>query len=298
MASELITICPVCNQDKFTSYITSKDYTITGEEFALQQCSHCQFILTNPRPASESIGRYYESDNYISHSGKSKTLFDKIYLTARNITLGWKHELIARYYSTPKRILDFGCGTGNFLNHMKQKGWDIRGVEPNTTAREKSNQLLSNQVFKELESLDDQCFEVITLWHVLEHIHDLNYTIQKLKNRLSTNGYLIIAVPNPNSHDSQYYRSYWAGYDVPRHLWHFTQETMRTLLLKNGLEIVQIEPMKLDAFYVSLLSEGYHNPNQNKMVSASKAFVQGLKSNWLAKKKNEYSSLIYIAKAA
>jgi 2-polyprenyl-3-methyl-5-hydroxy-6-metoxy-1,4-benzoquinol methylase len=296
MASENITTCPICDHENFKFYNKAEDYTITGETFELKQCTHCNFIITSPRPDKDSIGKYYESKNYISHSGKSTTLFDKVYLNARNITLSWKHQLIKKYFSKPTYILDYGCGTGEFLNHMKNNGWNIAGVEPTDTARQKANQLLGNKVSKDLETFKANSVKLITLWHVLEHIHDLNNTILKLKSLLTQDGLIIIAVPNPKSHDSQHYKNKWAGYDVPRHLWHFTQDTINALLKKNGLEVLEIKPMKLDSFYVSLLSEGYQNPNQPKLISGIKAFIEGLVSNFSAKKSREYSSLIYIAK--
>ncbi len=298
MASENITICPVCNHDTFSPYNSAKDYTVSGEVFTLIQCSACQFIITSPRPAKNSIARYYLSDDYISHSGKSKTLFDKIYLTARKFTLKWKHQLIADHSTHAQAILDYGCGTGEFLKHMKNRGWQIEGVEPAANARTKANEQLGNAVSETLQTVKLQSFNIITLWHVLEHIHDLNDTIQHLKHLLAKDGKMIIAVPNPKSHDSQNYQNNWAGYDVPRHLWHFTQSTMDALLKKNGLKIVETRPMKLDSYYVCLLSEGYNNLKQHKLISGIKALIEGTLSNRKAKKSKEYSSLTYIAKSA
>lgn len=296
MASESTTICPICDQENLNSFITAKDYTITGEEFELKQCANCHFIITSPRPDKDSIGKYYASENYISHSGKSKTLFDKIYLTARNITLNWKYQLISKSFPQPASILDYGCGTGEFLNYMKNKGWTVYGVEPAETARQKANKLLNGNVSEKLETIEYNSVRLITLWHVLEHIHDLNSTLQTLKNLLTSDGLLIVAVPNPNSHDSKHYKDKWAGYDVPRHLWHFSQDTMTSLLKKNGLNLIETKPMKLDSYYVSLLSEAYKNPNQSKLLTSIKAFIEGLRSNISAKKTKEYSSHIYIAK--
>lgn len=298
MSNETITTCPVCDHGNFSNYLTTKDYTVTQETFNLVKCSSCNFIFTNPRPKAESIGKFYSSDNYISHSGKSKTILDKVYLVARNITMRWKYKLITQYFATSSSILDYGCGTGEFLNYIKNKGWTVEGLEPNNKARQKANSLLNNKVYQNLKEVNNNQFRVITLWHVLEHIHDLNQTIQNLKKILSSDGVLIIAVPNPNSHDSQHYNNKWAGYDVPRHLWHFSQETMKSLLHKNGLKVVDIKPMKLDAYYVSLLSERYKNPNQFKLVSGFKAFMEGVLSNLYARKNKEHSSLIYIARHA
>lgn len=296
MTTESITSCPICENDHFIVLLRTKDYTVTGEEFEIRKCKSCQFILTSPRPSSATIGKYYASDKYISHSGTSLTLFDKVYLSARNITLKWKHHLINKYSSTPSSILDYGCGTGEFLNFQKKKGWDVTGVEPSEIARAKANILLGNKVYEHSDLLEKKSFNIITLWHVLEHVHELNPTIQKLKDLLSPEGHLIIAVPNPNSHDCHHYKNHWAGYDTPRHLWHFSQDTMKLLMKLNGLTIVETSPMKLDSYYVSLLSEGYKNPAQSKLESGIKAIIEGLKSNLAARKNNEYSSLIYVVK--
>jgi 2-polyprenyl-3-methyl-5-hydroxy-6-metoxy-1,4-benzoquinol methylase len=298
MASENIKTCPLCGGENFELYLTAKDHTVSKEVFELKKCANCNFIVTSPRPDSKSIGEYYASEDYISHSGKSTTVFDKIYLAARNLTLTWKHQLIKEYFQKPAHILDYGCGTGEFLSHMKNKGWKVSAVEPNKTARDKANLLVGNKVSQDLLSVKDHSIEVITLWHVLEHIHDLNSTILKLKSLLTSGGVIILAVPNPNSRDSVYYKNNWAGYDVPRHLWHFTQDTMAMLLKKNGLKLIAIKPMKLDSYYVSLLSEGYKNAGQSKITSAVKALVRGFISNTSARKSKEYSSLIYIAKPA
>jgi 2-polyprenyl-3-methyl-5-hydroxy-6-metoxy-1,4-benzoquinol methylase len=296
MESENITICPICESQRFTHFTTVKDCSITKEVFELITCSRCGLTITNPRPTADFIGKYYASVDYISHSGKSKTLFDKIYLTARNITLRWKHKLITDYSAQPGNILDFGCGTGEFLNFMKKKNWRVSGIEPNETARKKANELLENRVSKDLTEINDQPIDIITLWHVLEHVHDLNNTLLKLKALLKPNGHIIIAVPNPNSHDSKHYENNWAAYDVPRHLWHFTRSTMTALLNKNGLKVVEIRPMKLDSYYVSLLSEGYKYPRTSKIIAGVKAFIEGSISNLSARKNKEYSSLIYISK--
>lgn len=295
MNKEVINSCPICENVNFELFLKSKDYTITQEEFELKKCNRCHFIVTSPRPTEATIGKYYASDNYISHSGKSSTVFDKIYLAARGLTLKWKSDLINQYSPKPGTILDFGCGTGDFLHYLKNNGYQVFGVEPNESAREKANQKLQGKVSENLLAIKDNSADIITLWHVLEHVHKLNETLQSLKKKLSKKGYIIIAVPNPTSHDSTKYSDLWAGYDVPRHLWHFTQETMTALLNRNNLKLVAVKPMKLDSFYVSLLSEQYKNPAQLKIITALKAFKEGLTSNLLARKTKEYSSLIYIA---
>jgi 2-polyprenyl-3-methyl-5-hydroxy-6-metoxy-1,4-benzoquinol methylase len=295
MALESVSICPICSSSSFTKFLSAKDHTTTGEQFEIVKCAKCDFTLTNPRPDINSIGKYYQSEKYISHTGGSKSLFDKVYVFARTITLGWKLKLINKHKSVGS-ILDYGCGTGEFLHHLKNHGWATTGIEPSENARQKAASLLKTSVSESIDQIKGNEFDMITLWHVLEHIHDLNEKLLAIKSLLKQDGTIFIAVPNHEAPDAQKYGAYWAGYDVPRHLWHFSKDTMRKLFDKTGLELIDIQPMKLDAYYVSLLSEVYKNPNQNKIVSALKAVVNGFVSNLTANKTQNHSSLIYIAK--
>ncbi len=285
-----ISNCPVCDKGEFTDFIQCIDYTVTKESFQLVRCSNCNFVLTNPQPAKENLGKYYLSADYISHSGKANSLIDRLYLFLRNKSLKWKLSLLP---STKGKLLDYGCGTGEFLKTCQQDGWEISGVEPSTLAREKALKLTGAKIKSDLEESSEK-YDAISLWHVLEHVADLNKTIRQLANSLRESGQLFIAVPNHTSYDGKYYKHFWAGYDVPRHLWHFQQFTINEILKKNGLTIVQTIPMKLDSFYVSMLSEKYKN-NSHQIIQLVKAFSVGLLSNWKARKKNEYSSLIYVA---
>lgn len=297
MAHELLRQCPVCAGTTFTTYLQVKDYTTSSEEFMLQQCSQCHFVLTNPRPDQASIGRYYLSEKYISHTGSRKTFFDRIYTLVRERALIAKYNLVSRYCPSGK-ILDYGCGTGEFLHTFQKKNWTIAGVEPSEIASAKATQLLGQVPAKSLEEVSSEKFDVITLWHVLEHVHALDETIASLKSKLNTGGTIFIAVPNRESYDATHYEKYWAGYDVPRHLWHFSKENMNQLLKNCGLKIAAIEPMKFDSYYVSLLSEGYKNPSSPSWLRWTKALRTGLASNRKAGKSINYSSLIFIAKQA
>jgi 2-polyprenyl-3-methyl-5-hydroxy-6-metoxy-1,4-benzoquinol methylase len=293
MSLESVNTCPVCNDSTFQNFIKARDYTTTKEEFQIQQCANCNFLFTNPRPDSESIGKYYQSENYISHSGKSN-LFGSVYRMARRYALQSKYNLITKYHQSRGSILDFGCGTGELLKYFHERNWKITGIEPSTIAREKASILTGENIYPSIDQANQSTYDVITLWHVLEHIHNLNETITSIKEKLKPEGTLFIAVPNPASKDCKHYQENWAGYDVPRHLWHFSRETIQKLLKNHGLKIVEIIPMKLDSFYVSLLSENYTHQKRNKFINALSAFTVGLKSNLLAKKTGEYSSLIYI----
>lgn len=296
MAFESITICPVCNGTDFIPYNQCTDFTTTTETFTIIQCNTCRLLITSPRPDADSIGRYYESDKYISHTNNSKDLFDKVYKRIRRFTLRWKLKLI-RNQKLNGTILDYGCGTGEFLNYCKQSNWECYGVEPAELARKKANQLTSLPISDSLLKLNDKKFDVITLWHVLEHVDNLNEKISELKSHLAPNGTIFIAVPNHESLDAKIYKTQWAAFDVPRHLWHFSQHTMKMLLAKHGLNLIDIIPMKLDSFYVSLLSEKYKNPTANILVRVSRAIITGLRSNFAASKKQNYSSLVYISKS-
>jgi 2-polyprenyl-3-methyl-5-hydroxy-6-metoxy-1,4-benzoquinol methylase len=295
MALESVTVCPLCGSNAISEYLHVKDHTTSGEIFKIDRCSQCSFTFTNPRPDQKTIGKYYQSENYISHTGSNKKFLDRIYLIARRYTLRWKLRLIEPYTGAG-HLLDYGCGTGEFLYQSMKSGWKIQGVEPSELAREKASDLLNSKVTNSIEDIKDSKFDVITLWHVLEHIDNFEQALLKLKNLLTASGTILIAVPNHESPDAQEYKANWAGYDVPRHFSHFTKRTMELLLGNLGLHVIDIIPMKLDAYYVSLLSEKYKLPFQNKFLAALKAIKTGALSNWQARDMNNHSSLIYIAK--
>lgn len=289
---EKIEACPVCKSDKITNHIICKDHMITDESFFITQCSNCSFLFTNPRPNSENISKYYQSEEYISHSNKANNLINFIYKITRHFTISQKLRLI-NTVSKKKSLLDFGCGTGEFINKCKKKGWNINGVEPDTFAREKAKSLTNSDILSNIDDLKQiKQISLITLWHVLEHIPELNHTLAKLKSKLTKNGKILIAVPNYESYDAKHYKEYWAAYDVPRHLYHFSVKTMTLLLKNHGLKIYKIIPMKLDSFYVSLLSEKYKNGKSNYLTSIINGYTSNIHA---AKNKNNYSSLIYIA---
>jgi 2-polyprenyl-3-methyl-5-hydroxy-6-metoxy-1,4-benzoquinol methylase len=289
---EKIYKCPVCEHENLTDHLICTDHFLTGERFNITRCTSCSFLFTNPRPSEKHLGNYYKSEAYISHSDKANNLTDRIYKIARHFTLSRKLKLVNSITHT-KSILDYGCGTGDFLLTCKKDTWKISGLEPDESARKLATDKTQENIYSSIDQISDSMkVNIITLWHVLEHVPNLNMTLSRLKKKLDTEGKIIIAVPNYKSYDAQHYQQYWAAYDVPRHLYHFSQETMKLLLKKHGLEIVNIIPMKLDSFYVSLLSEKYKTGNTNYL----KSFINGYKSNIYAKNnQNNYSSLIYIA---
>lgn len=278
------------------TYLTVKDYSVSGEVFQLIYNEELDLLETSPQPQSEHIEKYYKSEDYISHTDSKRNLFEKAYHFVRSITLKQKLKLINSFETEAKMLLDVGCGTGDFLSLCKQNGWQVNGIEPNADARSIANHKVDNSVYDvdRLETFESNSFDIITLWHVLEHLPNLESHIVTFKRLLKPNGKLIIAVPNFKSFDAQHYKEFWAAYDVPRHLWHFSKESVSKIASKENLAVEKILPMKFDAFYVSLLSEKYKNGFMNPL----KAFWIGLKSNLKAKRSGEYSSMIYIIKKA
>lgn len=291
-----ISNCPVCNSDSFKSRLTCKDFTVSREDFSLVECQRCGFVFTNPRPDNAVLGNYYKSENYISHSNTRKGFVSKLYHMVRSYTLGKKVDLISRYVSRGT-LLDYGCGTGMFLQECKKAGWKVLGVEPDAGAREVAAGM-GLTVVPDKAGIGNQHlqlkFDAITLWHVLEHVTDLDETLRFFKEQLNPGGVLIIAVPNHKSFDADHYKEFWAAYDVPRHLYHFEQKTIAELLGRFDFQLQQMHPMKFDSFYVSMLSEKY----MTGRVNYFKAFWTGLRSNLKARSANRYSSVIYVFKQA
>lgn len=294
MQYEKLNECPVCSGSNLVNSLVVKDHSVSQETFNIMACNNCTFQFTNPRPDEDSIGKYYQSEDYISHSDKANTPINFLYKLARKYSLGRKRNLINKISKDNRgRILDYGCGTGYFLNTMQEDGWTTFGIEPNKEARKIASKKIKVKENIEELNLKNKKFDVITLWHVLEHIHNVNDTIKVLKSKLKEKGKLVIAVPNIDSYDNQLFEENWAAYDVPRHLYHFDQESMRTLMLKHGLKVKKIYPMKLDAYYISLLSNKY----QTRKNQYLKSIITGYKSNSYAKNNDtNYSSLIYIIK--
>jgi 2-polyprenyl-3-methyl-5-hydroxy-6-metoxy-1,4-benzoquinol methylase len=291
---QLILNCPVCGHNKFETKLSVKDYTVSNEVFEVVECHQCSLRFTQQVPDETQIGRYYQSEEYISHTDSKKGLFNNIYQLVRGFALGSKRQLVEKNMTTQgKTLLDYGCGTGAFLQEMKQHGWTVTGIEPDPGAAQKAMELTSSEVKapSALDSIEPSSFDAITLWHVLEHVHTLNETLDKLKAALKPGGFLFIAVPNYTSHDATNYQQYWAAYDVPRHLYHFSPSAMKTLIAEHGLTMKNILPMWFDAFYVSLLSEKYKH-NKTSIFSAC---ITGAVSNLKALVNREKcSSLIYV----
>ena len=272
-------------------FIKVKDNSVSKESFELLIDEELQLLKTHPQPSLDVLPKYYESEDYISHTDGKRSLFEKLYQIIKSYSLNKKVSLINSLHLQKGSLLDIGAGTGDFLATAKKSGWQITGIEPNEKA--KAISISKGVSFADnLESIESHSFDVITMWHVLEHVPNLENQIIELKRLLKPNGTIIIAVPNYKSFDAKYYGAFWAAYDVPRHLWHFSKISIEKLFAKENMKLIKILPMIFDSFYVSLLSEKYKNGKMNFI----KAFYIGLKSNMKAKRNLEYSSHIYVIK--
>lgn len=288
------THCPICNSTDISTVLSVKDFTVSGETFPVAACAVCTLRFTQNVPDAASIGPYYKSEDYISHTNTSKGLINGLYQFVRRRTLKAKRKLVQKTTGLSRgRLLDVGSGVGSFASEMKQNGWDVTGLEPDEDARAvaKKEYGLDLQPIDQLYALPPNSFDAITLWHVMEHVHDLQRYVQQLRTLLKENGKLFIAVPNYTAKDADIYKEYWAAWDVPRHLYHFSPLSVQKLMESNGLKIDRYKPMWYDSFYICLLSSKYKNGKSNLIA----AFFNGLRSNMKAMGDvKRCSSVIYI----
>jgi 2-polyprenyl-3-methyl-5-hydroxy-6-metoxy-1,4-benzoquinol methylase len=291
---EKLNSCPVCLSKQFEEAITCIDYTTSKEEFVICQCSDCSFRFTNPRPDINESGRYYQSEDYISHTDSKKGLLNKIYQITRDYMISSKYKSTVKKYNA-KSLMDYGCGTGDFLKYCIDRNHDAIGLEIDDNARKIAIEKGCKEVYSpdHLSNIKPGSVDIITLWHVLEHIHDLRPTIQQFNQILKNDGTIVIAVPNHQSYDAKHYGKYWAAYDVPRHLYHFNLNAIRLLFSNSGFELVDTKPMRLDPFYIALLSNKYQTGKMNPI----KAIFIGLITNFkIMFNITNSSSIIYIFK--
>ncbi|MGI8893264.1 MAG: methyltransferase domain-containing protein [Bacteroidia bacterium] len=290
---EKLTNCPVCKSADLTSYIQAKDFTVTGEEFNITQCGLCSLRFTNPRPTEQEISKYYQSENYISHTDSNSGFINNIYQKVKVITLNQKLKLINKFVPAPnKKLLDYGCGTGDFMVYAQSGGMDVHGVEPTEEARQKAiGKNLGISSYEDFFQFQKNSFDVITLWHVLEHVHELDKVFTNLCMILKQGGYLFIALPNSNATDASIYDEFWAAFDVPRHLYHFSPLSFDYFIKLYPVKLIEKKSMPFDPFYIALLSEKYKTGKSNFIT----AFYNGL-AGFISGNKavDKSSSIIYI----
>jgi SAM-dependent methyltransferase len=285
--------CPICSSEEISLYLKCRDHLVSKEEFELYRCYECGFIFTREYPGELEIRKYYESENYISHDDRAKGFINRVYLSVRDIMLSRKLKLAKNATGLKLgNILDIGCGTGYFAGTMNKAGWDVTGIEPNEKARDFGVSIFGIKVLspEEISDLTDNSFDCITMWHVMEHFHDPFRYSDEISRLIKADGICIIALPNSDSADAEYYGRYWAAYDLPRHLWHFNPSSFRLFWEKKGYEIVRIKRLPLDVFYISILSERNKGSKLPFIKGLAIGGVFALKS---ALNKNKCSSLIY-----
>jgi len=287
--------CPVCKSENLKLFLKGKDHFASKETFNIEKCDSCGFLFTQDFPSENYIDSYYVSDQYISHSDSRKGLMNKLYHYVRRYMLGRKTKLIEKQSSQKGRLLDIGAGTGYFAHEMQNKGWAVTAIEKNEQARNlcKEKWNIDARDNKALFELPHHSFDVITLWHVLEHLENLNEVMQQLYVLLQPSGTLVVAIPNATSYDAKHYQSFWAAYDLPRHLWHFTPQTFSQIASNHNFKIVETKRMAFDVFYISILSEKYRGKSMRMVRAFFTAFIGWLSSVF---NKSKTSSLIYVLK--
>jgi SAM-dependent methyltransferase len=289
------TRCPSCSSEELKAVLNAIDHTVSRETFAIWECQRCGLRFTQDVPDAESIGSYYQSEDYISHSNTNRGVVNRLYHSVRRLTLADKRRLIQSATRRKQgKLLDIGAGTGAFAGYMQENGWEVTGLEPEAVARERA--LADHRVqllgMDQLSLLAEDSYDAITLWHVLEHVHDLHPYLERLKAVVSKAGRILIAVPNYTSYDAAFYGPDWAAYDVPRHLYHFSPDAMESLLSRHGLQLQYSHPMWYDSFYISMISEKYRNGKSNLPAAVYRGLVSDVKA---FVDKAKCSSLIYVA---
>jgi 2-polyprenyl-3-methyl-5-hydroxy-6-metoxy-1,4-benzoquinol methylase len=294
MPSIVYEVCPCCGSAAIVQQLQAKDFTVSKEVFEIWECKDCTLRFTQSVPDLNGIGKYYQSEDYVSHTDSSEGIVNKLYHFVRKRTLKKKQQQVQYYTQLNKgNLLDIGAGTGAFANFMQQAGWTITGLEPDAATRKRAADLygLQLQHAAALFNLSAGSFDAVTMWHVLEHVHELHPYIDQVKKLLTAKGKAIIAVPNYTSYDAGAYKEFWAAYDVPRHLYHFSPAAMHKLMELHGLKIATVLPMWYDSFYVSMLSE--------KNMTGSNHLLKAFTIGWMSNVKTVFnrqscSSLIYV----
>ena len=283
--------CPWCGSEKAQINLWLKDEFLTKEDFHICECLNCGLLYTMPRPDKDKIGAYYKSEAYYSHQENKKGFIPKVYERVKSINLKHKYRL-ATNGMQPGKLLDIGCGVGDFLHTAEMHGWECIGVEPSEDAKTIAQKRMKGTIItsEELESFSDGAFDVITMWHVLEHVDDLKWQVAQLQRLVKPSGRVVIAVPNYKSYDGQFYKEHWAAYDVPRHLNHFNRITLSKIFKTSGLELVKMDKLKWDAYYISYLSEQYRHHS----LPLVRGLYRGFISNCKARRSGEWSSLVYV----
>lgn len=283
--------CPWCESEKTQIHFWVKDFFLTQETFEIHECHNCGLLFTEPRPKPEEIGNYYQSEKYYSHKENKSGFIPRIYEIVKKVNIRHKVKIATEGKSVGK-MLEIGCGVGDFLHEMEEQGWNCTGIEPSDDAKAIAKNKIKAQILEpnEISQLPDRSFDLITMWHVLEHVDNLKEEVHHLQRLLKENGRLVLALPNFKSADAEYYKEYWAAYDVPRHLNHFCRKSINNVFNTNKLRLKKTDKLIWDACYISYMSEKY----KNHTFPLLKGTIRGFISNCKARRSGEWSSLVYI----
>jgi 2-polyprenyl-3-methyl-5-hydroxy-6-metoxy-1,4-benzoquinol methylase len=287
--------CKACGADKHQILFSCSDFWVSKENFDIAVCHNCGLGYTVNAPSESEIGRYYQHADYVSHSDTREGIFFKVYHAVREYMLGRKRKMVEQSVRG-KSLLDVGAGTAYFISHMQTNGWQVEGVEPDAGARANALNNSGINLKAKLEEVasENQTFSAITMWHVLEHVHQPETYFQTFRKLLSSDGRLIIAVPNHSSFDAGFYGKHWAAWDVPKHLWHFTPAAMYQFAQNNGFEVESKRMLPFDPFYIAMLSEKIAG---NFWLSYTRGPLVGLVSFLMGViNKDKASSVVYTLK--
>lgn len=286
--------CPICGASGQTPYANCTDFMVSKESYYLLRCPSCGVVYTLDPPSENELRRYDKLSLKLKLGDAPKSLMEKLYYHVRARMLRKKAKIIETYaYRTSGSLLNYGAKTGYFSHRMERRGWKVTSLERYHEERLFSLEMFHHRMMdmSELDKLHAGTFDVITMWHVFEHMHHPHELLDRFYELLRPGGVLVMACPNIRSTDAMYYGPYWAAYDVPRHLWHFDPVSLAQLLHRHGFTLMHHERMPFDSFYISILSEKHM---RHKMAFL-RGMWEGLRS-WRISitHRGKSSSLIYV----
>ena len=245
--------CIICENNESVDYLQLTDrLSILPTNYHLVQCQ-CSFVYLNPRPKIDNISSYYPSEKYDPHYMSNKSIWIKFYHFVQFFTLRWKYSKIPDIHRS-RNLLDIGAGQGEFASFMSKRGWNVVIQDANIDIIDKNIPHDYNFV-KDLQQINEsESFNVITLWHSLEHIHNIKDLYSQINRLLAPEGVLLIAVPNLQAPEKKSFGVKWAAYDAPRHLYHFHPDSIKRLCMKYDFKIVRKFSLFQDSPYNILLS--------------------------------------------
>lgn len=244
--------CFFCGSHDIGSSIASVERLSKKETFHIATCGACGMKRTIDAPALKDIGTYYAHESYVSHTGVRVWPLRVL----RTLRLWLRAHMISSFFQRKGSLLDIGCGVGDFAALIQKQGWNVLCIEPDESTRQKAQKQYKLDVrdVSALAHLPEATFDVITLWHVLEHMYDPLQTGATVKRLLNSEGVCIVAVPNAEAYSAEHYGCNWVAYDVPRHVSHFRSRDIHTWAERSGLEVIRQSSVPLDEFFCCLKS--------------------------------------------